>query len=120
MARILLIDDEETVLQSVGLLLRSEDHEVVALHDSEQAAELVKNEEYDLIITDIRMAPVDGMEILKIAHDTHPSTPVIVISAFTSDQTVQQSYDLGSMIYIKKPFKVQQVLNAVSNALENK
>ena len=117
MAKILLIDDEVAVLHTIGILLRSEGHSVVTISESVKAVDLVKAGDYDLIVTDIRMSPVDGMEILKLAHDTQPSKPAIVVSAYAADATVQQCTGLGCVAYIKKPFKVQEVQDAVKKAL---
>jgi len=117
MAKILLIDDEVAVLQSMSVVMRSEGHEIITVSDSSKALDMVKAGDYDLIITDIRMAPVDGMQILKLAHDTQPTKPVIVVSAYGSEATVQQCLDLGCSAYIRKPFKVQAVQDAVEKAL---
>lgn len=117
MAKVLLADDEPGVLQSVDLLLRSEGHEVTALRDSSDAARLLQEEKFDLFITDIRMTPVDGMQLLQLAHDTHPEMPTIVISAYGADATQQESYNLGCRAYIKKPFVIDEVLAAVAQVL---
>ena len=119
MAKILLVDDEESVLKSVGVLLKTEGHDVTPVHESDKAVDLIRTESYDLMITDIRMAPVDGMELMRIAHDERPNMPLIVISAYAAEKTATQSYDLGCTAYIKKPFKIQEVLDAVHTALES-
>ena len=120
MAKILLIDDEVAVLHSMSVVMHSDRHEIVTISDSAKALDIVKAGDYDLIVTDIRMSPVDGMQILKLAHDTHPSKPVIVVSAYGSDATVQQCLALGCKAYIRKPFKVQTVQDAVEKALAGK
>lgn len=119
MARILLVDDEESVLRTVGMLFRSEGHEVVPVRESEQAAEMLKSsEKYDLLLTDIRMAPIDGMEIIRLARKVRPDMNIVVISAYCSEKTVKQAMALGCTTYVKKPFKTDEVLNAVRYALE--
>ena len=118
MARILLIDDEASILQSISMLLASDEHKVTAIRSSEKAVDIIKNGDYDILITDIRMAPVDGMEILKLAHDYHPEKPTIVVSAYSSDDTIQDCMDHGCVAYIKKPFKIHEVQDAVDVALK--
>jgi DNA-binding NtrC family response regulator len=113
MAKILIVDDEVSVLQSMRVLLMSEGHEVITMRDSGKAFEMIKNEKYDLLITDIRMSPVDGMQLIKLAHSKSPPMPTIVVSAYGSENTEHQSFDLGCMAYIQKPFKIQQILDAV-------
>jgi DNA-binding NtrC family response regulator len=120
MARILLVDDEESVLRTVGMLFRSEGHEVIPVRESEKAAEMLKAspESFDLLLTDIRMAPIDGMEIIRLARKVRPDMSIVVISAYCSEKTVKQAMALGCTTYVKKPFKTEEVLNAVRYALE--
>ena len=115
--RILIVDDEETVLQSLDILLTSEGHDIIKAINSEKAVDLIKDGGFDLLITDIRMTPVDGMDLMKLARKVQPDMPSIVISAFSSDKTIQQSYDLGCIAYLRKPFRIQEVLVAVNKAL---
>ncbi|OGV65052.1 MAG: hypothetical protein A2498_13950 [Lentisphaerae bacterium RIFOXYC12_FULL_60_16] len=117
MARILLVDDEETVLRSMGILLKGEGHTIVAIQKSDEAARLVQSESFDLLITDLRMAPVDGMQLMRLAHESHPAMPMIVISAYAADAIAEQSFATGCVAYIKKPFRIQQVIDAVRKAL---
>lgn len=117
MAKALIVDDEESVLHTVGLLLKSEGHEVTATKDGAAAETLLKQEKFDLLITDIRMAPVDGMRLLQTAHSLSPVVPTIVISAYSSEAVRQQSYSLGCVSYITKPFRIQDVIAAVNKAL---
>ncbi|MFW6151500.1 MAG: response regulator [Verrucomicrobiota bacterium] len=117
MAKILLIDDEEQVLKSVGMLLEAQGHEVIPIRDSEKAEEAIRNLDCDLIVTDIRMSPVDGMQLLMLAEKVKPDVPAIVISAYTSEHTVKHCMDIGCKAYIKKPFQVQEVLDAVNSCL---
>jgi two-component system, NtrC family, response regulator PilR len=119
MARILLVDDEESVLRTVGMLFRSEGHEVVPVRESEKAAEIIRSpEKFDLLLTDIRMSPIDGMEIIRLARETRPGMQIVVISAYCSEKTVKQAMQLGCTSYVKKPFKTDEVLGAVRGALE--
>ena len=118
MARILIVDDEVIVLNSMGILLKSEGHEVTALSKGDEACNLLQKRSFDLLITDIRMSPVDGMELIRFAHKQCPGMPVIVVSAYASDSTASESMAAGSVAYIKKPFKISEVLEAVTKALK--
>ncbi len=117
MAKILVIDDDAAVLKSIGVLLKTEGHDVILEHDSQKAVHMIKSKKYDLIITDVRMEPVDGMELLKLAHKVNPATPMIIVSAITSEETKNLGYKLGCKAYIKKPFKIKEVLDAVRETL---
>jgi DNA-binding NtrC family response regulator len=117
MSKILLIDDDEQVLKSLGMLLESEGHEVTSIRDPEKAEEAVRQEDCDLLITDVRMSPVDGIQLLRVAREAKPDVPTIVISAYTSEQTLKESMQFGCSAYIKKPFQIEEVLDAVKTAL---
>jgi two-component system, NtrC family, response regulator PilR len=118
MARILLVDDEESVLRTVGMLFTSEGHEVVAVREGAKAEEKLRSSEaFDLLLTDIRMAPIDGMQLIRLSHEVRPAMPIVVISALCSEKTVKQAMSLGCYAYVKKPFKMEEVLDAVRNAL---
>ena len=117
MAKILIADDEPAVLQSISVLLRSRDHDVTAISESAEAQRLLQEEQFDLLVTDIRMSPVDGMQLLQLAHDKHPDMPVIIISAYSAESTQAQGFELGCTAYIKKPFNIDEVLDTVAKAL---
>ncbi|MBN1268607.1 MAG: response regulator [Kiritimatiellae bacterium] len=121
MARILIVDDEEPVVQTERMLFKAEGHEVVALSKSDAAADLLRSKEpFDLLVTDIRMQPVDGLQLIKLAREVRPGMGVIVISAYCSEEAVKKAMDVGCGAYIKKPFKVDEVLCAVRGALDGK
>ena len=101
----------------MGILLRSERHEVTAIERSNEAVTLLQRQAFDLMITDIRMAPVDGMQLMQLAHKLYPKMPVIVISAYAADEVADQSFAAGCVAYIKKPFRINEVLDAVRDAL---
>ena len=117
MARVLIVDDEETILQSLEILLDTEGHEIAKFRDSQKAAEAIRAEKFDLMVTDIRMTPLDGVDLMKLAKQLQPQMGLVVVTAYVSEKTMKQSFDLGCVAYIKKPFKMQEVLDAVNLAL---
>ncbi|TFH16331.1 MAG: response regulator [Lentisphaerales bacterium] len=117
MARILLVDDENCILRTMALVLESEGHSTVCVLNGEEAISQLDSHEFDLVLTDIRMAPMDGVELLTELKKVKPEMPVIVVSAYGSDATAAQCAELGAFEYIKKPFDVGKVLNAVGRAL---
>ncbi len=120
MPKILLVDDEEAVLKSITMLLKAEGHEVVAHKDPSKAAELIKTDNFDLLITDIRMTPIDGIELIKLAHAKTPDLPVIIISAYSSEKTEKQGYNAGCVSYLRKPFKISDVIEALHKVFNPK
>jgi len=117
MAKILLIDDEPSILSVLCTILRAEDYEVTAIQDGEQAIEILNNEEFDLMISDLRMSPVNGMDLLKLANKEKPGMSVIMLTAYGSLETAIEALKLGAFDYVTKPFKVDKLLITVQRAL---
>lgn len=118
MAKILLVDDEPSILSVLGTLLKAEGYDVTAALGGQKGKEYVTSEQFDLMLTDIRMSPLNGMELLKLVHDERPSMPVIMLTAFGSVETAIDALKLGAFDYITKPFKVDELLITVQRALE--
>ena len=119
-ARILVADDERGMRELLAIILKSEGHTVTVAERGDQALELVRREPFDLVLTDLRMPKVDGLEILKAVKDSAPETVVIMISAFSSTESAVEALKLGAYDYITKPFKVDEVKVIIKNALEQK
>jgi len=118
MARILTVDDEEFILIIIETLLTSEGHDVVAIKDGEKAVEFLKSEEpLDLMISDVRMNPINGLELLKLAGEVRPGMPVIMATAFHSEERAKEVADMGAFAYVRKPFKGNDILAKVNEAL---
>lgn len=121
MAKILLVDDEKIVLETLGVLLRSEQHQVTALSEGSDAYELLWSKQpYDMLMTDIRMSPIDGLQLIKVARELSPQMPIVVVSAYLDATTIKTIKQMGCADYIKKPFTVQEVLRVVRGVLEKK
>ncbi len=117
MARILIVDDDLRIPIMLKELLKMEGYESVSVADGRQALELIKGEPFDLIITDLRMPQMDGMEFLREVKANKPAVPVIMITAYASDITAVESVQLGVFDYIAKPFKVEALLDAIERGL---
>jgi two-component system response regulator PilR (NtrC family) len=118
MARILLIDDEEDVLTTLRVLIQSEGHRVFAVREGLQAMDIIQStERLDLMVTDLRMAPVDGLELIEEARKTRKEMPIVVVSAYLDEENVKRIHDLGCRLYVKKPFNIDEVMDAVHEEL---
>jgi two-component system response regulator PilR (NtrC family) len=118
MARILLVDDEPRMLSLMNSLLKAEGYEVVSVQDGNKARDLLNSEVFDLMISDIRMTPINGMELLKISRGVRPTMPVIILTAFGSVETAIEAMKLGTFDYVTKPFKMDELLITIQRALE--
>ncbi len=118
MARILLVDDEPSILNVLSTLLKQEGHETVPVRGGEKAQDILRNEQFDLMISDIRMSPIDGMQLLIQAHNEKPSMAVIMLTAYGSVETAVEAMKQGAFDYVTKPFKVDELLITVERALQ--
>lgn len=120
MARILLVDDDVATLNLLQILVsRAKTHEVVVAHNGVDGLAMVeKTPGFDVILCDVRMDPIDGLEVLKQVQAKSPSTVVIMMTAFGSVQTAVESMQQGAFDYIIKPFKMQELTETMQRALE--
>lgn len=119
MGKILIIDDEASILNMLKVLLTVEGHTVSAYQDAARAMEAVCEEEFDLVITDLRMSPINGMDVLKFVREQRPALPVIMMTAYGQVETAIESIQIGAFEYLKKPFKAADLLSTVKKALES-
>src|SRR5436190_11164744 len=119
MARVLLVDDEITMLQMVSELLRSEGHEVHPFNNTAAALEALESIQPELVITDLYLdkARAGGMDVLKKARALNPPAVGIVITGFGSIETAVEAMKHGSFDYLEKPFKLDELKLCVQRAL---
>lgn len=120
MADILLVDDEKSVCSTLSLFLRKVGYQVAEAANGEEAKDRLKNQFYDLVITDLKMQPMDGLEVLKVAKALNPMTEVVVMTAYSTVESGVEAMKLGAYDYIQKPFNTDEFLLLVAKALERK
>ncbi|MCD6163447.1 MAG: response regulator [candidate division Zixibacteria bacterium] len=119
-SKILLIDDEKRMSESLKTLLVIEGHTVEAFTDSEKAAKLLENESFDLVITDIKMPVVNGLDILEKAHHKDPFLEVILMTGYASLESAKEAVDQGAFSYITKPIEFEELKIAIARSLEKR
>jgi len=119
MAKVLLVDDEVTMVQMVTELLRAEGHEVFPFTNGKAAAESLESVHPELVITDLYLDKTRafGFEILKLARGLNPPALVVMITAFGSIETAVEAMKLGSYDYLEKPFKLDELKLCIQRAL---
>lgn len=120
MARILVVDDDRGMRDFLEILLIREGYTVTAVADPERGLQKIKKEGFDLVITDLRMPKMDGIEFLKKIKDISPESPVILITAFASADTALTAMKEGAYDYIEKDFDVEQLKKVLRDALERR
>lgn len=117
---ILIVDDERSMREFLGIYLRRAGHRVEAAANGEQALATLKTREFDVVITDLRMPDISGLEVLEKTKQQHPDTQVIVVTAFATTETAIAAMKAGAYDYLTKPFKVDEVGLVVERALERR
>ncbi|BCA80216.1 acetoacetate metabolism regulatory protein AtoC [Desulfuromonas sp. AOP6] len=119
-AHILVVDDEESMREFLSIMLKREGYGVNVASDGAQALELLKENSYDLIISDIQMPRLSGFELLAQVMSRTPETAMIMVTAFSSTEQAVEAMKQGAYDYITKPFKNEEIRLIVKNALERK
>jgi len=119
-AKILVVDDELIVCESCKRILEEEDYEVEMALGGREALEKMRANSFDVVITDLKMPEIDGMEILKILRAEYPDTIVIMITGFSTVETAVEAMKIGAFDYIPKPFTPDEVSIVVKKAIEKK
>jgi two-component system response regulator PilR (NtrC family) len=118
--RILVVDDEESMREFLSIMLHREGYQVDAASDGAQAVARLKEQSYDLVISDIKMPRFTGFQLLEHIKERFPETVVMMITAFSSTEEAVEAMKQGAYDYITKPFKNEEIRLIVKNALERK
>jgi len=116
-ARILVVDDEEIVIKSYLRILGGGDYQVEAAHGGREALRKVEENPYELIILDIMMPDMGGLEVLRRVKETHPNLDVIMVTGLAENDTVVEAKKLGACDYISKPFEPDELRLIVQRTL---
>ena len=115
---VLVIDDESGILDTLRILLKKEGFEVTAAQGGKAGLEAIKTGTHDIVLTDVRMPQVSGLDILTAARDQDPMTPVILMTAQASLQTAIGAVNAGAYYYIQKPFANDELIAILRRASE--
>ncbi len=118
MTKILIIDDEVYFANNISKLLNANDRslEVFAVYSAEGALKQLEKAQFDIVITDIKMPNMDGISLVEIMKKKYPQTVVIVMTAYGSKEVMESAFNIGSLLYIEKPFKVEKLENLITLA----
>ncbi len=118
--RILIADDEEGIRESLNLIL-GEEYDLLFAQDGEETLAKLQQEPCDLVLLDIKMPKLDGLEVLRRlkAKPANHLPPILVLTAYQSVELAREAVKLGARDYLPKPFEREQILNAVHGVLAN-
>lgn len=114
--RVMVLDDEPIVCKRLKPALEKQGYEVDTFTESAEAIEQIKEVNYDIIVTDLKMKGIDGMQLIGEAKRRSPKTEVIVITGFATMETAKESFHKGVFDFIAKPFKLSEIQGVLSRA----
>ena len=116
--KLLIVDDEEIALRNLERVMKKEGYEVVTANSGSAALTLIRDMSFDLLLTDLRMEKVNGMQLLTECRRNRPEAEVIMITSFATAESAVEAMKQGAFYYIAKPFRLNEVRKVVSEALE--
>ena len=116
-AKILVVDDEESIREFLGELLEGKGYECKTAADVAEARGLIEENDYELIVCDVRMPGESGIDFAQFVTKAYPETALVMISGIDDPEIARHSLEIGAYGYIVKPFKLNEVIINVSNAL---
>ncbi len=116
--KVLVIDDEQIILDSVKKILGAEDFQIDPAISSRDGLERAMSQDYDLVLTDIRMPEIGGMRILRDIKRSKPALPVVIFTGYATVQSAVQAMKLGASDYVEKPFTPDMLVTTVKKVLQ--
>jgi len=118
--KILVVDDEAGMRKSLAIMLRREGYEVTQAAGGKEATEHLERDVFDLVIADLRMEPLSGLDLLRTVKQMSPDVEVILMTAYGTIESAVEAMKLGAFDFVAKPFQVEEILLRVRNAIEKR
>ncbi|PIE35547.1 Fis family transcriptional regulator [candidate division KSB3 bacterium] len=120
MSKILIVDDEQSMRDVLSIMLKKEGYAITTVEDGQEACQAIDEDIYDLVITDIKMPGMSGLDVQRYVKQVSPETLVLVITAFSSTDDAVLAIKQGALDYITKPFDIEKIKLVIRNALDRK
>ncbi len=118
--KVLLVDDEVDFVKTLAQRLKMRDLKADTVHDGEHAVSFVEKEEPDVMVLDLRMPGMDGMDVLRQIKKAYPSTQVIILTAHGTDKDKEEAEKLGVFAFLKKPVEIETLVDHIKEAYKKK
>lgn len=118
--RILVVDDEESIREFLEIMLKKEGYDVTCAEDGAKAKDVLGKKAFDMVISDLQMPNMNGLELLKHVKETYPELVFMMITAFGTTESAVEAMKVGAYDYLTKPFKIDEVRINIHNALRTK
>jgi DNA-binding NtrC family response regulator len=119
-AKVLVVDDEEIARKNLDHILQKEGYIVVMAASGAEALEKMETSDFDVVMTDIRMENISGIEVLEKTKIKYPETEVVMVTGYASTDSATETLKKGAFQYIAKPFKISEIRITVKQAIEKK
>lgn len=120
MDRVLVVDDEPSVVNFLSILLQREGYEVITAESGEKALKKFKDKPADVVLVDLKMPEMDGLQVLSRIKDMDNETPVIIMTAYASIESAIEAMRKGAFDYVMKPFKVDEIALVIKRAVQER
>jgi len=118
LGKLLIVEDEKIALKNLVHVMKKEGYEVTGAQSGVVALPLIENQVFDVVLTDLKMEKVDGMQVLKKCHERSQETEVVVITGYATLESAVEAMKQGAFFYISKPFRLDEVRQVVGEAME--
>ena len=116
--KILVVDDEDIVLESCQAILEVEGFEVILVPSADKAIEEMKNDNFTLLLIDVKMPKHDGMYLMEKIKEQWPGIPIIVMSGYYTTETIKEAFEMGAAKFIAKPFEPDELVKTVRQIIK--
>ena len=118
-AKILIVDDEDVVLKSCLRILQKLDYEVDTAYSAQTALDYLQKKKYDIVVTDLMMPGMDGLQLLGEIKKLYPDIVVVIFTGFATVETTRQALKAGAFDFIPKPFTPDELRTVIDNAVKH-
>ena len=118
--KVLVVDDEESVVMTIKAILQLDGYNVATTMSGAEARAMVRETEYDLVLTDLRLEDGDGLDVLKAVRESYPETVTIMLTGYASLESAIQALRAGAYDYLVKPSEVEELRSTVSRGIERR
>jgi len=116
--KILVVDDEDIVLESCQAVFELEGFEVMLVPSADKAIEAMKNDNFALLLIDVKMPKHDGMYLMEKIKEQWPGIPIIVMSGYYTTETIKEAFEMGAAKFIAKPFEPDELVKTVRQIIK--
>jgi len=120
MEKILIVDDEKSILDLLNMVFKKQGYSVKNALSAEKAIELLDEDDFDLVLTDVKLPKKSGMDILKYTREKEPQIPVVMITAYGTIKQAVEAFKAGAVDYVLKPFDVEELKIIVEKGLKER